>query len=706
MAIDPIKRVTILSPGKSPRGVLRALHRLGLVEVTDASKDILGRDLQAKKQLQEAEQTLHRTEVTTDQTDEKLRQIEFILNLLNLLVPEQESFIRGLTPLPLVVDQRELDETVQEFDLAKAHTAARELDDWYRRTERMLSEVRSQLATLGPLEDLPFNVPDLARPTRFRLIIGYLPASSRPMLDAAKEPWSFAAWETIKPAYLLRRNITPEEVRRAEEEAEQSDPLRIVFAVLREHEEAFRRALAGLGFEEITLPALPGKVHDQMCQLRGGLVEYEDQLKKAKEKARELAAHRRSLHILKAFWTSVRRRQVAAANALHGKWIHLLSGYIRTKDMPRLEAAMQREFPHAVVLFEDPAPDEDVPVSLSLPYALRPITLLVQMFGLPPYRAFDPSPFILVNFYLFFGICFSDVGYGLMQVLFSAYLARKTRDYPGVNNLARMLFYAGLSTMVFGALLGSWFGDLYKPEFLGEGNVLQSLQASFVVLDPLAKTMHALVIALLIGMLNQFYGIALKMYGALRRRDYATAVCDGLLWLITLPGLVILASTLFVTPPAPVFRVGVWMFLGGALGLVFTQGRSIKNPVGRLLAGVVSIYGIIGSYGCTAFVGDVLSYCRLLALGLTTGIVASTFNMMAGMVRDTPFVGMVLFLGVLAVGHVFNFGISLLGAFVHSMRLVFVEFFGRFYEGGARPFEPLGVDSPQCVVRKPVGQHS
>jgi len=119
------------------------------------------------------------------------------------------------------------------------------------------------------------------------------------------------------------------------------------------------------------------------------------------------------------------------------------------------------------------------------------------------------------------------------------------------------------------------------------------------------------------------------------------------------------------------------------------------------LGGLVSLYGIMGSYGITAFVGDTLSYCRLLALGLTTSIVAMAFNLLAGMLKGIPYVGMILFLLLLIIGHTFNFAISVLGAFVHSMRLIYVEFFGRFYEAGSRPFQPLGFDSPACIMKGP-----
>jgi V/A-type H+-transporting ATPase subunit I len=287
-----------------------------------------------------------------------------------------------------------------------------------------------------------------------------------------------------------------------------------------------------------------------------------------------------------------------------------------------------------------------------------------------------------------------------MLVVMGAYLTVKTKAYRGVNNLSRILLYGGICSVIFGALTGSWFGDLYKPEYLGQGNILHVLQQKSLALDPIDKTIVALLIALGIGVLNQFFGIILKMYGALRTRDWMGAFSDGVCWIVTLTGVLLLSGKLFGDIPEKVFNTGLWLFSAGAIGLILTQGRDIKSPLGKIAGGVVSLYGIMGSYGITAFIGDTLSYCRLLALGLTTSIVAMTFNLMAGMLRDVPYVGMVLFVVVLLVGHLFNFLISALGAFVHSMRLIFVEFFGRFYEGGARPFQPLEFDTPLCIMKK------
>jgi len=188
------------------------------------------------------------------------------------------------------------------------------------------------------------------------------------------------------------------------------------------------------------------------------------------------------------------------------------------------------------------------------------------------------------------------------------------------------------------------------------------------------------------------------MYGMAKRGDKAGAVMDGLMWLIALPGFIIIVSGMFVTPPSWLSWIGIALFGIGALGLVLTQGRDQANPIARFVTGLISLYGIVGSYGITAFIGDTMSYCRLLALGLTTSIVAMSFNMIANLLKPIPYVGIIIFILALIVGHLFNFLISVMGAFVHSMRLILVEFFGRFYEGGGKPFEPLGFNSESAIL--------
>jgi V/A-type H+/Na+-transporting ATPase subunit I len=694
MAIELIKKVTILSPKGSDKRLMKTISLLGVMEVIDLGE------------VQEAgEPSLERSETSTEEADERLHQIDFILNLMNLFSPEKQSFVEGLAPVPLVTTQEEINSVLEQLDLERQYKIAGELDEEHRSAERVIGEIENELREIGPLSDLSFNIAGFHRPVRTRLVLGHLPVKSLPLLDESVEPWARAAWEEIESGTVSGPGAGPPERRASAPEAGE-ERVRVVVAFRTEDNEPVRKALTSIGFDEIQLPDFAEKISERIEELRSDLVEYRQKADEVVEKVKILAqgtragGGRRPLLILRAYWQSIKNTQLASTKGLRGRWVHVIGGYVREKDREKLLAILAKEFPESEVTVQDPGPDEDVPVSITVPNLFRPIQLLVEMFGLPAYKAFDPTPFLQVNFFLFFGICFSDVCYGLMLTALGAYLSARTKPYRGLNNFSRILLYGGISSILFGAVLGSWFGDLYKPDYLGKGNPLLRLQEMFVILDPIDKTIVALLCALGIGICNQFYGIILKMYGALKNRDYLGAFSDGICWLATLSGVLMMVGKIFTEIPPALFNTGFWLFVAGAAGLVLTQGRDFKNPLSKLAGGLVSLYGIMGSYGITAFIGDTLSYCRLLALGLTTSIVAMTFNLMAGMLRDVPYVGFLLFLTVLVVGHLFNFCISVLGAFVHSMRLIFVEFFGRFYEGGSRSFRPLGFDSPSCIVKR------
>lgn len=693
MAIESIKRVTVVSPKDTNKRLIKAISNLGMMEIIDV-----------KDSLEEEKTIFTNYTATTEEADENLHKIHFILNLMDVFAPEKESFIKGLTPLPLVTSQKEVDTIINGYNLEEAYHNAIELDEAYRRSERIIGEIEGELTELDPYKDLPFDLVDFFSPIHVSLLIGYLPKKNLDSIDPSSETWTNAAWEDIgTPLYedKGKSHPSPKALSSANEKT------KVIFAFHNETREDIRDALASLGFEEIQLPKRREKIPDRISELEEDLAKYRSEAAEVRGKVQLLAVGnsategRRALLVLRAYWTNIRDKQIALTKGAHTKWVHILSGYMRTKDIGTFTSMIEKDFPECMVVIKDPSPDENVPVSISVPYIFKPIQLLTEMFGLPSYWSFDPTPYMQINFYIFFGICFSDVGYGLMLVIFSTYLARKTKAYSGVHGFARILLYGGISSVIFGAVLGSWFGDLYKPEYLGDNNILLTLQKIFVLLDPMDKTIYALILALGIGVVNQFFGIILKMYGYIRQRDWMGAFSDGLCWIITLTGLLMVIGNIFTPIPPVIFQTGIWLLGLGALGLVLTQGRDAPSFVGKFTSGLVSLYGIVGGYGITAFIGDTLSYCRLLALGLTTSIVALAFNLMAGMLRDIPYVGFFLFILVLLIGHVFNFLISILGAFVHSMRLLFVEFFGRFYEGGARPFKPLGFDSNACVIKRP-----
>ncbi|MCX5768931.1 MAG: hypothetical protein NTZ09_01460 [Candidatus Hydrogenedentes bacterium] len=687
MAIDKMKKVTVVCPVTCSHRLVNALHELGIVELTDAAA-----------QLDHPSGALKREEVSTEDCDRELQKLNLILSLLDVFFAVQPSFVEGLVNPPLIIERHELDHALHKFDLDKLYVSASDLDDVYRRTDRANSDALNQLKDLHRFEDLPFRISDLQKPARVKLVYGQISPDGLAVLRADDEAARLLAIEPVIPGQNMRKNGSGGPA----PAPKKGQPVRLLAAYLPDDEPSARKKLAAGGFDEVALPELPGTVRDHIRELKEDIASLGASMQEIRARVEtEMLPARRTLKVLKAFWDSRKGLALARGNTANTQWAHIVTGYVRVFDVPRLESAIQQEFPSASIVFEDPAEGENVPISLTVGSLVTPMRWLVAVFGLPPYTSFDPSPFLLVNFYLFFGICFSDVGYGLMLTALASYIMIKSREFESLYTFGKLLLFAGISTIIFGALLGSFFGNLYAPEYLGAGNPIQLLMDQVTQLDPLKKPLIALVIALGIGILNQFYGISLKMYGAIHKGDIATAVCDGLTWLVILPGFIILVATGFAPVPAAVLRVGIVMFAAGALGLVLTQGRSAPGIGGKILLGVMSLYGIVGTYGLTAFIGDTMSYSRLLALGLTTSIVAFSFNLMAGLLRPIPYIGIVLFIVVIVVGHLFNFTISVLGAFVHSMRLIFVEFFGRFYEGGGRPFKPLSFDSSTAMLKKP-----
>jgi len=674
-----MKKMTLLCPVSDTQEVMDKLHEMGVMEVVDVFD-----------RYQDAEEKLTRQEVSTESCDSNLQRLNLIIGLLDNFAPVKKSFIQGLAPVPLLVDPDELEKVKANFDLDRYYEEAEKLDSKYRRVERSLSEVESRLKDLRPLEALPFPVDSFHKIKSVTLRFGSISKSGLESLQADTALPALAAFEEVKRLKLDHGGDGESD----------TDKRWIVTACLPESQDSFDRCLADHGFLEITLPNINGTVHEMVKHLKEERHQLQERICFVASETEALAEHRHSFLLLRSYWEDRRKLSLAQTQSAVGKWVQMVTGFIREVDVPSVESMLKSNFSGASLFVESCTDEDNPPVNISLSPMIRPAQMLVDLFGRPAYNTFDPSPLILPTFLIFFGICFGDVAYGSMLVLLSLYIMRKTKAYEGVYNFARLLFYSGLSTMFFGFILGSFFGDLYAEKYLGENNLLLQLMTTTQILDPLQKPIVALLASVAIGIANQFYGIALKMYDALQRGDKIEAFCDGLLWLIILPGFSIVIAKMFAPIPSVVFNIGLLLFIGGALGLILTQGRDAEGIPAKLITGVISLYGIVGSYGLTAFIGDTMSYCRLLALSLTTTIVALSFNMMADLLRPIPYVGAFLFVFILIVAHIFNFLINVLGAFVHSMRLIFVEFFGRFYTTGSKPFSPLGFDSKNAILHK------
>jgi len=360
----------------------------------------------------------------------------------------------------------------------------------------------------------------------------------------------------------------------------------------------------------------------------------------------------------------------------------LLKGYVPEKYSQKLVKTVEK-CGGAIVLSEPCADDENVPVLLSNGKFSQPVEGITEMYALPGKDDIDPSGIMAFFYYLLFGMMLSDAGYGVLMTIGSWFILKKTGVEGSMRRTMKMFFYCGISTTVWGALFGSWFGDIVQvicTNFLGYKEA-PSLALWF---EPIKDPITLLLFSFVIGICHLFLGLVVFGVMQWKKGDKVSAILDTVPIMMTVLGAAPLAGSILAPGiPKIVMEIAKYLAIAGVVLIVLTNSRSSKNILARLGGGLYGLYNIASGY-----LSDILSYSRLLALGLATGSIASVVNMMGAMV-EKPVLKAVLLTVVFIVGHALNMAINVLGAYVHTNRLQFVELFSKFYEGGGKAFEPL-----------------
>lgn len=436
--------------------------------------------------------------------------------------------------------------------------------------------------------------------------------------------------------------------------------------------DAVRKILSSSGFGKCTVEATQGdgfaKGKSESLKKERSAVKFElSQTEKAAEKLADKLPEIKAYHDV--ILSRIKRAQAKENGADTEKTV-VFTGWVPAKATDKV-AKVLTDY-DAAYSFDDPLEGDDVPVSLSNNAYAENFEPVVAMYSLPMYGTFDPTMVMSVFYAVIFGLMFADVGYGLILLIGCLAGLKFLHPGEGLKRMMKMFAFCAVACILGGVLFGGYFGDLPNAIRQNFGGV-KDVKSPAVMFDMIENPMAFLVVSLAVGAVHLVSGMVIKFIMLVKDGHPLDAVFDVGSWLILFAGI----GVYFVSSTVGLVMAGV-----GALMLVLTQGRHEKNIIMKLGKGLLSLYDIV------SYASDLLSYSRILALGLASAVIASVVNLLGTMGGPTV-TGIILFIVVFLLGHTINFLVNILGTYVHTSRLQYIEFFGKFFEAGGREFAPL-----------------
>lgn len=433
-------------------------------------------------------------------------------------------------------------------------------------------------------------------------------------------------------------------------------------------EEAVKHLLKEHDFSEAVLPKRSGTAAQVQQELLQEAKEREDRIARLQQETKDILPRKQQVELYyDQLSTTHERLQNGGVETVSA---FKVQGWVRKDRTRRVEKVIQSVTDAYQLTFADPAEGEIPPTVLENGKLVEPYESVVELYSLPKAGSIDPDLIMAPFHFIFFGMMLSDAGYGLVLTVMLYFALKKFKPTGFARQLALVIFFGSISTVLWGAMFGGWFGLEWKP----------------LLFVPMKEPLKMLALCFGLGAIHLVAGMLVKVYMLLRDGDVMGAVCDQISWLIMFLGFFLMALV-----PGPIGKYLAWL---GAGIIILFGGREKKGIVSRLLGGLLTLYNISG------YLSDLLSYSRIFALGLATGVIAMVINTVAQMLWSAGPVGIVAAILVLLAGHYFNIIINVLGAFVHSSRLQYIEFFGKFYEAGGRAFLPLALRTKFTDITK------
>ncbi len=684
MSIVRMKKMQLFAHKEIRQQLLAFLQQQGVVQLHPIDHDQIQQEL------------LTYSAVSSQDIDETLHTLQHMVTFL-----QKHSKVR--IPGQIMLDHQQWAHITQHYNFQECFYKCRKVEEDLIRLEAKKQQLASQKQQLTPWLPVTMRLQDLQASPLVTYLAGSLKQKKQEdCLQKLQGTVPAVHYETIsldkEKAYLL-------------------------IVTLHEYKEQALEILKKYDFSQSSFPKIKATPKRLYVRLTQELSRIDKALKQLSQEINNLSPNLPKLVSLIDYYQNIRENKIVQRWFLESDKAFVITGWLPAKQEAAFRKALRQHFQEVELITVEPGAADTPPVEIENKKLVKPFEVITELYGYPIYTGIDPTAYLAPFFALFFGICLGDAGYGLIVAISTVYIwwKFKKRLTPGSQKFIGLFFIGGLCAIGAGAAMGSWFGVASK----------------YKLFDPLAQLMLFLGIALGLGIIHIFTGLLIKMRENTRENGFWAGLWDQGAWILLILSLLIygIVQSLGSWPVIATSSAFIALFSAGLI--VFFQARSkdkntqdkldsyqllylllaisiavwilkLFDPLG-MIATVVLVAGIFyrsrnsfkgflariglgiyALYGFTGYFGDILSYSRLMALGLVGGIIAMVINILAGIARElVPGIGLLVAILILLGGHAFNLVMSLLSAFVHTSRLQYLEFFNKFYVSGGKKFKPF-----------------
>ncbi|MFW6131039.1 MAG: V-type ATP synthase subunit I [Candidatus Aminicenantaceae bacterium] len=630
MAIAEVQKVKILTSIEKEEEFLSSLQNEGLIEIEKTDTSELG---------------LKTPEPDTSQYDHTIYRLSHALNYLSEW--EEKSFSEKLLSEKPRLSRHDKKEAL-EFDYLGVIENVEKLESKKNEALSHLNFLKREKEFLDTLKNL--EIPVMLTGTRggVEVIPGVLPLSR------------FEEFQKFVSESSLWYSLIEKGKRK----------IYVLVIYLKKEEDIMFQAFKDLNFNPLYFTDSIWDKADDHDRVKDVIRKVDKEIEKSEslidtvnEGIKNLASNIKELKIVHDVLINERKRLVSLRELGQTEKIFYIEGWIRAKDREKLKSKLKAYEDVSEVYFRDPLAEENPPVILENPKPTRPFEMITKLYGLPKQGTVDPTIPLAPFFFIFVGLTVSEAGYGFLVGFLSILYIKFGKPKGALLQFMQLLLFLSVANVILGTLVGGWFGFPLRK---------------LMVIDPVEDPLSFLILSLVLGFIQVWVGTLIRMISLIKNREYLQAIFVQGGWLLLLPSLVVYGY--FKVPLG-----GILSLIGAAAIIFFAVPK--RNPFARFFGGLYSLYDI------SRYLADILSYSRLLALGLATSVIAMVVNTLCKTALGIPWVGWLFAALIFTGGHLFNLGISFLGGFVHSMRLQFVEFFSKFFISGGRPFKPFELES-------------